>query len=298
MRASHLAVRTLAIMLLALAAFEPTTFELAAQASVTVPPPGEDVYEIRLADGSTLFARISSSEGDAIVLITTGGARVEIERSQIASLEPAEGQVVGTEFWREDPNVSRLFFSSTGRGLERGRAYFGTYLIVLPFVAVGVTDWFMIGGGAPITLGEFQPFYIAPKIQIVRAERVALSVGAIHFSLNEDFDDTDVGVAYGVGTFGTRDNAFTAGLGFGYAGSDFESQPVAIIGGEVRAGRRVKLLTENYFLPGETGAVFSFGLRFIGERLSADIGIGGAAGGGDVGCCIPLVNVSYVFGGI
>jgi hypothetical protein len=86
-------------------------------------------------------------------------------------------------------------------------------------------------------------------------------------------------------------------MGFGYAGEDFASQPVATIGGELRTSRRVKLLTENLFLPGETGALLSAGFRFIGERFSADVGVGAAAGGNDGFCCVPLVNVSYVFGG-
>ena len=270
---------------------------LTAQAVPTLPAPGEEVYEIRLQDGSTLFARITSAEGEAVVLTTTGGIRVEIERSQIAGLQLAEGQVVGREFWQADPNDSRLFFSATGRSLEQGRAYFVPYLIVLPFVAVGITDWLMVAGGAPLLFGQLEPLYVAPKIQLIRTDRVAVAVGALHILLSDDFNDTDVGFAYSVGTFGSRDNSLTVGIGFGYAGDEFASQPVATIGGELRTSRRVKLLTENLFLPGETGAVLSGGFRFIGERFSSDVGVGGAAGGGGGFCCVPLVNVSYVFGG-
>jgi hypothetical protein len=271
--------------------------DMAAQTAPVVPGPGEDIYEVRLTDGSTVFARISAVEGDTVVLTTAGGIRLEVERSQIGALERADGQLVSGEFWHADPNASRLFFTATGRSLDAGRAYFGTHLIVFPFLAVGVTDWLTLAGGAPVLVGEVEPFYLAPKIQLVGTERASFSVGTLHLFLSDDFNDTDVGIAYGVGTFGTRDNAVTAGVGFGYAGSDFENQPVAMIGGEARISRRAKLLTENYFLPGETGAVFSFGFRFLGERLSADIGIGGAAGDGGGGCCLPLVNVSYAFGG-
>jgi hypothetical protein len=183
-----------------------------------------------------------------------------VSTTQIAQMQPAQGNVVGGEFWRADPNASRLFFAATGRSLEQGQAYFGTYLIVLPFVAVGVTDFLTIAACAPL------------------------------------FDDTDVGLAYTVGTFGSRDNALTLGLGWGYAGSDFASKPVAMVGGELRTSRRAKLITENYFLPPETGVVLSGGFRFIGERFSADVGIGAATGDSDSFCCVPLVNVSYLFG--
>jgi hypothetical protein len=263
-----------------------------AQEDVEALVPGETLYEIRLTDGSVIFARVTAVEGETIVMITLGGARVTVERSQIREARPADGRVVEGEFWREDPNSSRLFFTATGRTLRQGEAYIGTYLIVLPFVAVGVTDRFTLAAGAPVLLGEFEPFYIAPKVRLIRTAKAEIAVGTLVFFI----DDDNVGIAYGVGTFGTPDNALTVGLGFGFSGDDFSSQPVAMIGGEARTSRRIKLVTENYFLPGETGLVFSGGLRFLGERFSADVGLAGYAGDGDSECCLPIVNFSYAFG--
>ena len=68
-----------------------------------------------------------------------------------------------------------------------------------------------------------------------------------------------------------------------------------MIGGETRVSRRIKLVTENYFLPGEIGLVWSVGFRLIGERFSTDLGIAGFAGE-DSGCCLPLITFSYAFG--
>lgn len=266
---------------------------LAAQAGPPeIPEPGETLYEIDLVDGSRLYARITSVEGDRIVLTTEGGSRVEVDRAQIRRLEPARGEVVEGEFWSEDPSGTRLFFTSTGRSLRRGEAYVGTYLIVLPFAAVGVTDRLTIGAGAPVMFGELEPFYVAPKLQLVNAARAQVSAGVLAFF----FDDEVVGVTYGVGTFGTPDRALTAGVGFGFSGDDFESEPVGMVGGEVRVDRRVKLLTENYFLPSETGAALSGGIRFFGDRFAADVGVAAALGGNESFCCLPLLNVSYAFG--
>ncbi len=271
-----------------------STPPLSAQVGVQVPEPGEAVYEVTLTDGSSIMARVTEVSGSQVVFTTVGGLRIEVERAQIRDLRPVDGRVVDGEYWRRDRSDTRLFFTSTGRTLAKGEAYVGTYVIVLPFVAVGVTDRFTLAGGAPVLFGEFEPFYIAPKLNLVNTESAQISLGTLLFF----FDDENVGVAYGAGTFGSRDNALTAGLGFGYSGTDFESQPVAMVGGETRVSRRVKLMTENYFLPGETGFVYSFGLRFIGERLSTDIGIAGFAGADDDGgCCLPMVNFSYAFGG-
>lgn len=264
------------------------------QQAPEIPPPGDALYEIELADGSEFIARITAVEGESVVFTTAGGARLEVQPSQIRAVRPAGGSVVGGQYWAPDRNDSRLFFTATGRTLPKGRAYVGTYLIVLPFVAVGITDGFTLAAGAPVLFGKFEPFYVAPKVQLVRTEKAQISVGTLAFFFEEEV----VGIAYGVGTFGSSDNAFTAGLGFGYSGEDFESEPLGMIGGETRLGRRVKLMSENYFLPGsvDEGIVFSGGLRFISGNLSADVGIAGAAGN-DAGCCLPLVNFSWAFGG-
>ena len=263
-----------------------------AQEEVEALAPGEALYEIRLVDGSVFFARVTEVEGETIVLVTLGGARLEVERSQIREVRSAEGRVVEGEFWREDPNSSRLFFTATGRSLRQGEAYVGTYLVVLPFLAVGVTDRITLAAGAPVLFGQFEPFYLAPKVQLVRTSVAQVSVGVLAFF----YDDERVGITYGVGTFGTPDHAVTLGLGFGFSGDDFADQPVAMIGGETRISRRIKLVTENYFLPGETGLILSGGFRFIGERFSTDVGLAGFRGDGDSFCCVPLLNFSYAFG--
>ncbi len=266
----------------------------ASQEAPDVPAPSDTLYAVELVDGSVLYARIADgSEGDRVVIVTSGGARLEMDRAQIRTIRRATGQVVRGEYWPDDASGTRLFFTATGRSLRAGEAYVGSYLIVLPFIAVGITDWLTFAAGAPLLIGEVEPFYVAPKLRLVGTPSAELSVGTLAFFVK---DEDAVGIAYGVGTFGTRDAALTLGLGFGYSGADFSSQPVAMIGGETRVSRRIKLLTENYFLPGETGLVFSGGLRFLGDRLSTDVGVAGAAGDGDAGCCVPLINFSYAFG--
>lgn len=255
--------------------------------------PGDQLYEVYLVDGSSTFARVEAADSLRVVFQTVGGIRMEVPRTRIRSVVPAQGRMVGAEFWRRDPNTSRLMFSATGRTLAAGEAYLGTYFIVLPFAAVGVTDALTVAAGAPLTVGEIQPFYIAPKLRIISSAGTDVAIGTLLFVT----DDEQVGIAYGVGTFGNPDRAFTLGLGFGYSGADFSSQPVAMLGGEVRTSRRIKMMTENYVLPGETGVVVSLGLRFIGDRFSTDVGMAAAAGEDGGGCCLPLLNFSYHFDG-
>ena len=263
-----------------------------AQDPVDIPPPSDTVYQVGLADGSTFYARITEVDQERVVFTTVGGGRLEVERSQIRSLSQAVGGVADGEFWHPDPADTRLFFASTGRNLAAGEAYVGTYMIVLPFAAVGLTDRIEIYGGAPLTLGELQPYYLGAKVQVVRTPGVQASVGTLAFV----FESDAAGIAYGVGTFGTEHRAFHAGIGFFYAGDEVANEPAFMFGGETRVSRRMKLITENYILPNAVGVIFSGGLRIIGDRFSAELGMFGAASGDTAGCCFPLVNFNYTFG--
>jgi hypothetical protein len=258
------------------------------------------VVEVRLTDGSALFGRIVEGRetgGDVVRLELLSGDVILLRRDRIRDVRPLRGRLVDGEVWRRDPNATRLFFGPTGRSLEAGKAYFGVYELVVPFLAVGVTDGFTLSGGTPLTLGDGDRiFWVAPKLRIVGTEGVSAAVGVLHLidpGSSDPYDDTEgFGVAYGVATIGSRDRATTFGLGYGYSGDDLADHPVVMVGGELRTSRMVKLMTENYLFPGE-GALLSAGLRFMGERLSADLGLVTPRFGSDDLILFPLVNFVY-----
>ena len=263
----------------------------------TVPAAADSVVTIRLADGSVLYGRIVSDDGGRVVVQTQGGARVELARTQIRSIEPLGGRLVNGEVWTADPNGTRLFFGPTGRTLPAGTGQFAVYELVLPFVSVAAGDRVTLSAGTPVIPGAIgKAFYAEAKVQAIAMPTLHASVGALAFATDED--DEAAGVLYAVATAGTEDRAVTVSAGFPFVTGDRISQTPAIqIGGEYRVSRRIKLMSENYFVPGETGTILSGGVRIFGERLSADAGLGFGVGAGcDEQCIIPLVNFAYSFG--
>jgi hypothetical protein len=184
-----------------------------------------------------------------------------------------------------------LFFAPTGRSLDKGQVSVGVFEFLAPFVQVGVTDRFSIGGGTPLVFGfdeEFRPFWVTPKYQVVNSEKFQAAVGVLH-AFNTEGESG--GIAYGVGTFGNSDNAMTAGAGLAYSGDDRGG--VVMVGGERRVRNNLKLITENYVWKNGDG-ILSGGVRFLGERLSADLALAFPIGVGDfIG--FPVVNFVYVF---
>jgi hypothetical protein len=65
------------------------------------------------------------------------------------------------------------------------------------------------------------------------------------------------------------------------------------VGGERRMRRNMKLITENYVWNGGEG-IASLGIRFFGERLSADLALATPIGVDDF-FAFPMINFVYVF---
>jgi hypothetical protein len=249
--------------------------------------------ELELNDGSSVIGRVESVGEGRFVFLTTSGVEMTVEVTAVRSLKPVTGRIVNGELWREDPNPTRLFFGPTGRSLKKGEAYFGVYEILLPFVQVGITDRISIGAGTPLVFGDFErPVWVTPKVQLLERRSTTVSAGVMHFF---NVDEASIGIAYGVVTQGSTDSAATLGVGYSYARSDDDDagSPVVMIGGEHRVSRRVKLVTENYVFKG--GGFASGGLRFFGEKLSADFGLVMPLFEDETFVVFPMINIVRKF---
>ena len=266
---------------------------LALVALATLPASAQEIRysQVDLRDGGSLFGQVVSM-GERIRLVVGAGDTLDLPASQVERVREVRGTMVGGRFMRADPNETRLFFGPTARTLPAGDVYLGVFELYLPFIAVGVHDRVTLAGGAPLIFAEGMPLiiYLAPKVQLLRGDRVTASVGSLSFFVP---DEGNAGVLYGVITSESPDasSSVTLGAGWGYADDDVTDQPVFMLGGDVRIGRSVKLMSENYFVLDE-GALISGGIRFLGERLSADVGLAVPSG---VPIALPLVNFVYSF---
>ncbi len=97
---------------------------------------------------------------------------------------------------------------------------------------------------------------------------------------------------HGHGYFGVYElvvPSFGVGIGnvFMISGG-FSDNPLLMVGGEVRATKRLKLITENWIAPSESDAILSLGFRIITSRLTVEVAVATTTEGG----FLPLVNFS------
>ena len=261
------------------------------RARMTVPDSAH-IQIVTLRDGSTIFGRILAVNADTVTFQTQAG-NIQLSASAIREIKeiPAADLREG-EYWFPNPNSTRLFFAPSGQMLKKGEGYFSDYELFFPGIAYGVTDNVTIGGGVSLfpAAVEDQVYYVTPKIGISVADKVHVAAGVLFARTHGGTG----GIYYGVGTFGDGNASVTLGGGYGFAGGKIEAKPVGMIGGELRVSRRIGIVTENYLLPvSDNNFLYSFGLRFMGEKLTTDLALVNVSGSDVIG--IPYVDFVFRF---
>jgi hypothetical protein len=255
-------------------------------------PDSTHLQIVTLTDGSTIFGRIVSVSADT-VSFQTGAGTMQLSIKAIRDIRQISAEDVREgDYWFPNPNSTRLFFAPTGQQLKQGEGYFSDYELFFPGVAIGVTDNISIGGGISLfpASASDQVYYVTPKIGFSPSDKVHLATGVLFAGTNGGTG----GIYYGVGTFGDGNGSVTVGGGYGFAGGKIQSKPVGMLGAEYRISRRLGIVTENYLLPvADNNVLYSFGFRFMGEKLTTDLALANVSGSQIIG--VPYVDFVFRF---
>lgn len=234
-------------------------------------PDSTVVQILSLHDGTVLNGVIVEIKEDSIIFQSAVGL-LSIAIIKISEIrEVPKSSLTSGEYWFPNPNRTRLFLSPTGYMLKAGQGYFQDIYIFFVGGAVGITNFLTIGGGISLIPGSAdQLYYLTPKIGFEVAKNVNVAAGTLLMSITSESEK--VGIYYAVGTFGSPDVNITGGIGYAYSGSTIADQPVFTLGGQFRISRGFGLVTENWIVPVDGGGgIISFGARFFGENIAADL---------------------------
>ncbi|MBX7184008.1 MAG: hypothetical protein K1Y01_02590 [Vicinamibacteria bacterium] len=278
------------------------------------------VVTLRMKDGSSLRARIVDQDGERYRIVTVGGLAMDVPRDAVADIDADEA---GDGARPSDSNYTRLLFSPTGRPLGKGEGYFSDHYVVFPGFAYGLTDNLSIGAGMLVVPGlglDEQVFFVAPRLGKQFSDRFALSAGVLfaHAGGEDWSDDENLGVGFAMATVGRPDRSLTLGLGVARTVEQYETYrmvngrylseshrevshtPVVVVGGTARLSRHLAFVSENWLVLHDDFRLseqpFALGLRFLGDRLSADVGVILVGELIDEGFPVPWLSVTYHFG--
>lgn len=249
----------------------------------TVPAAGTMV-RITMNDGSVYLGEIITLADGIIRLKTQNLGTLQVPTINIERIEDLSDEKMRKgQYWFENPSYNRYFLGQSAKPLRKGEGYYQNIWVFFNSAHYGITKNIAIGGGFEFlsTFGAQTPiFFLSTKAGFQLGQKT--SAGATVRYLNiadlsgENNVDTDLagGVFLGTAqfTYGSDDHNLTAGIGYGVAGREAADRPVFVLSGQTRPGRRFGLLTENYIIPGDQfEAVFIYGMRFMGERISFDL---------------------------
>lgn len=254
-----------------------------------------------LSDGTEMTGNIVSEDEKEIVFMNKSGLIIKIPKEKVKFRNDFT-IVIGVEKEKRadyDPNGTRLFIAPTARSLKSGKGYFSVLELFFPTVGIGISDSVSFTGGISLFPGvDKELLYLSLRLVPIQEEGFNLAVGTMYFNVVPDFPSAGVGTFYSVITIGGYDFSLTAGTGILYRAdmSDF-SKPVFFFGGELRLSDSIKFISENWASPDVDGALLSFGLRFIGVSLSADLGFYYPLGANppEGFPFIPLLSFTYNF---
>lgn len=243
------------------------------------------VLQFDLLDGARLVGEVHAIEADTVLIHTRYAGDVRVGKSRIERVVRLSDTPSPTgQYWFPNPHGTRYLFSSSAIPLRRGEGYYQNTYLLLNSVSVGVTNNISVGGGIELmslflTESPGPIFFLTAKGGAKVARDLHVGGGALYASIPDEFTDGNSEQRVGVGflftqaTYGSEDHQVTGSVGWGYGNGDIMERPVLTISGLTRVGRKVALLSENWFVPDNGGyyPVYSYGVRFMGESIAVDL---------------------------
>jgi hypothetical protein len=262
----------------------------------------DTLYKVTMRDGNEYIGKIISRDEKSIRIDTKQVGEITLKLVDIARMEAIdEKKMVKGEYWADNPQSTRYFFSATGYGLKKGEGYYQNVWIFFNQAAVGITENFSLGAGTvPLFLfGEATPVWITPKFSIpIVKDKVHLGIGSLLGAvIGAESDNATFGLLYGSATFGSRDKNISAGIGWGFAEGEFGELPTLNLSFLNRVSKNWYIVSENYYFSGSSSVgVLSFGARWVPKVVGIDFGLVAPVGDIDGFALIPWLGFTVPFG--
>ena len=178
-----------------------------------------------------------------------------------------------------NPNEFRNYLTPTAFGLDKGEILYQNYLLFFQQFYFGLGDDFTVGLGFEVvslldSAASFPGVFINGKYSVPNAANFfSLAVGGVAVRVPESEIALDFGGFYLAGTLGDGNRNLTLGLGFGVFEGEFLPSPVIMFGSHYKIGKRIGLVTDNWFIPDIKGGFISLGGRRWGKKLSWDLAL-------------------------
>jgi hypothetical protein len=266
----HTLTLALALFALALSAYSQKNIPIYA------PVDSSKTYQVELVDGTEFLGTILSKDSNRLVLSTSSIPRIELNLETIRKIREIENKLTinGTTAL-PNPHYTRYLFAPSAFNLKKGEGYYQNTYLVLNSINYGFTDHFSMGVSIEVmsTFGsigrDWNPIYLlTPKYGFQLTKNLNMALGALIAGAG---NEGGFQLGYGILTYGNTENNLSLGVSAGLTDGIWMEQPPVTLSGMCRLGKKTSLITENWIVP-DLGSLFSYGVRFFGDRLAVDLG--------------------------
>jgi hypothetical protein len=240
------------------------------------------LYLIKMRNESTIICTYQGPKGD-LHSFKSDVSRLEISLQDIESVKPlSDDRIKNGKYWFTNPHSTRYLFGPSAFNLKKNEGYMQSIYGVFNSVNVGLSDHFSIGAGTELLslIAGSPVLVLTPKFGGYKvSENWHVGTGAMGFVIVEE-DIFSGGIVYVVGTRGNEDHNFTIGAGVATTTNSYDddlyngSLPIMTVSGMTRLSKNIGLVTENWILfNDDVTPIFSYGVRFFGEKISVDLAL-------------------------
>ncbi|MFT5764326.1 MAG: hypothetical protein ACI8X3_001756 [Saprospiraceae bacterium] len=262
-------------------------FAISAQAQVE--KDSTTVWQVKTKDGNTYVGTIIFRDNKITHLKTESLGMLVLRKKDIKfKIVYDANRLVDGEIIPIDKLASRNMLTPTGILQQEEQGYYENKYLFINHFNLALSDGFSLGlGMMPLFLfGESTtPIWIVPKIRIkTRNERLSISTGLFwsRFIFDSYGQDSKIWIAYGMGTYGTENISFSAGIGYGYFDYYWLKSPVFSFSGKVKVSKRSYLFVESILINtlnresyygGGIDDLYTFGARTAWRNVILDYGL-------------------------
>ena len=263
-------------------------------------PQETQTITITTTDGSEIIGKIVEESDTEYQIETNSGIVMTIPKNIVTEVAKFKGVIKEGKLYNPDPNESIYIFSPSAFPVGKGNKYFRDFWILFPSMNFGLSDIFSLQVGGIWIPGidiDKIPLIGSIKASIYQKGKLSLASGIMYTKA----PGGGLGFLFGSGTYGDNYSHTTLSLGWGYGGFDntweIMDRPIVVIAGNYRISQSFALVTENWFIPELSLDVtpMSLSLRFLGKKLSVDVGAIFILSLLEEGVPIPLLNFTYHF---
>ena len=225
---------------------------------------------VKMNNGDEYTGNIIKQDSKVIVLKTENG-EINLISSNVKTIE--DYTYVG-KYRFANPHDTRYFFGPTAIPIKKKKGYYQNVLLTTNFINYGIHENFSIGGGFEFFTTIFgQPiWFLTPKAGFKIQENLYVGGGFIMAGFAAEGTAT---LAYGAITLGSSETNVSFGAGYGLAGGEMTNYPALMFSGTHRVSNNVAILSENYFIPGDSESIYFgiHGFRILAKDNAFDIGL-------------------------